>query len=73
MGWAIVAVAPGDLHIETTDAALLFGFKDAIVLSVAPSGNGSRVDVRSQSRVGRSDLGVDANRMGKLLRQLTGA
>ena len=73
MGWDIVAAAPGDLRIEATDTTLLFGFKDDIVVRVTPSGNGSRVDVRSLSRVGRSDFGVNANRIRKFLRQLAGA
>jgi uncharacterized protein (DUF1499 family) len=73
MGWDIVAVAPGDLRIEATDTTLLFGFKDDIVVRVTPSGNGSRVDVRSLSRVGKSDFGVNANRIRKFLRQLAGA
>ena len=73
MGWEIVAAAPGDLRIEATDTTLLFGFKDDIVVRVTPSGNGSRVDVRSLSRVGKSDFGVNANRIRKFLRQLAGA
>lgn len=73
MGWEIVAVAPGDLRIEATDTTLLFGFKDDIVVRVAPKGSGSRVDVRSLSRVGKSDFGVNANRIRKFLRQLDGA
>ena len=73
MGWEVVAVAPEDLRIEATDTTLLFGFKDDIVVRVTPSGNGSRVDVRSLSRVGKSDFGVNANRIRKFLRQLAGA
>lgn len=73
MGWDIVAAAPADLRIEATDTTLLFGFKDDIVVRVTPSGNGSRVDVRSLSRVGKSDFGVNANRIRKFLRQLAGA
>lgn len=73
MGWDMVAVAPGDLRIEATDTTLLFGFKDDIVVRVTPNGNGSRVDVRSLSRVGKSDFGVNANRIRKFLRQLAGA
>jgi uncharacterized protein (DUF1499 family) len=72
MGWEIVAVAPGDLRIEATDTTLLFNFKDDIVIRVAAAGSGSRVDVRSLSRVGKSDLGVNANRIRKFLRQLAG-
>jgi uncharacterized protein (DUF1499 family) len=70
MGWEVVAAVPEALRIEATDTTLLFGFKDDIVVRVAPSGNGSRVDVRSLSRVGRSDFGVNANRIRKFLRQL---
>jgi uncharacterized protein (DUF1499 family) len=73
MGWDIVSVAPADLRIEATDTTLLFGFKDDIVVRVTPSGSGSRVDVRSLSRVGKSDFGVNANRIRKFMRQLAGA
>ena len=73
MGWEIVAVAPADLRIEATDTTLLFGFKDDIVVRVTPSGNGSRVDVRSLSRVGKSDFGVNANRVRKYLQLVIGA
>jgi uncharacterized protein (DUF1499 family) len=34
--------------------------------------NGSRLDVRSASRVGRSDLGVNADRIRKYLQRVTG-
>ncbi|MFH1045277.1 MAG: DUF1499 domain-containing protein [Pseudomonadota bacterium] len=51
----------------------MVGFKDDIVVRVTSSGNGTRVDVRSLSRVGRSGFGVNANRVRKFLRQLAGA
>jgi uncharacterized protein (DUF1499 family) len=73
MGWEIVDAAPADLRIEATDTTLLFGFKDDIVIRIAAAGSGSRVDVRSLSRVGKSDFGVNANRIRKFLRQLAGA
>ena len=50
--------------------ALLFGFMDDIVIRITPAGSGSRVDVRSESRVGRSDLGANAGRIREFLRQL---
>lgn len=73
MGWEIVAVAPADLRIEATDTTLLFGFKDDIVVRVTAAGSGSRVDVRSLSRVGKSDFGVNAKRIRKFIRQLAAA
>jgi uncharacterized protein (DUF1499 family) len=70
MGWEIVAVAPESLRIEATDTTLLFGFKDDIVIRIAAAGSGSRVDVRSLSRVGKSDFGVNAKRIRKFMQQL---
>ena len=48
----------------------MFGFKDDVVIRITPAGSGSRVDVRSVSRVGRSDLGANARRIREFLRQL---
>jgi len=46
-------------RIESTATTRWFGFKDDIVIRIAPSlGNGSRVDIRSVSRMGRSDVGT---------------
>jgi len=70
MGWDIVAVAPDDLRIEATDTTLMFGFKDDIVIRVTANGSGSRVDARSLSRIGGSDLGTNAKRIRSFLRRL---
>jgi uncharacterized protein (DUF1499 family) len=70
MGWEIVAAAPEALRIEATDTTLLFGFKDDIVIRVTAAGSGSRVDMRSLSRVGKSDFGVNAKRIRKFMQQL---
>ncbi len=67
MGWQVVAVVrsvvPGGGRIEATDSTLYFGFKDDVVIRVLPDPRGSRVDVRSVSRVGVSDLGTNARRI----------
>ena len=47
MGWEIVASDPPSGRIEATDTTFWFGFKDDVVIRVAPAPNGSRVDVRS--------------------------
>jgi len=70
MGWEVVAVSPPDLRIEATATSWLFGFKDDVVVRVTPAAQGSRVDVRSVSRVGRSDVGVNASRIRAYLRTL---
>jgi uncharacterized protein (DUF1499 family) len=69
-GWEIVAAVPEENRIEATATTLLFGFKDDIVVRITLAGSGSRVDVRSVSRVGRSDLGANANRVREFLRDL---
>jgi uncharacterized protein (DUF1499 family) len=63
LGWEIVAAEPKDGRIEATDTTRWFGFKDDVVIRVRPDGAGSRADVRSVSRVGRSDVGANAARI----------
>jgi uncharacterized protein (DUF1499 family) len=70
MGWEIVAAEPGEGRIEATDTTMWFGFKDDIVIRIVPEGEGSRLDIRSMSRVGKSDLGKNADRIRKFLAAL---
>lgn len=63
MGWDIVASDAAQGRIEATDTTLWFGFKDDMVVRVRPDGDGSRIDVRSLSRVGKSDVGANARRV----------
>ena len=49
--------------IEAVDTTKWFGFKDDIAIRVRADGAGSRIDIRSKSRVGRSDLGTNARRI----------
>lgn len=70
MGWQIVESSPKDYRIEATDTSLLFGFKDDIVIRVRPQDGGSRIDVRSLSRVGKSDIGVNADRIREYMKKL---
>ncbi len=70
LGWQILASVPAEGRIEAVDTSLLFGFKDDVVIRVAANGEGSRIDVRSLSRVGRSDIGANARRVRAFLREL---
>ena len=65
MEWEIVAADRALGRIEATDTSTWYGFKDDIVIRVlaADSDTESRVDMRSLSRVGRSDVGVNAARI----------
>jgi uncharacterized protein (DUF1499 family) len=71
LGWNIVSASSAEGRLEATDTTRWFGFKDDVVVLVAPAPNGSRVDVRSVSRVGRSDLGVNARRIRAFLAALS--
>lgn len=63
MGWELVAADAADGRIEATDTTFWFGFKDDVVIRVRPADGGSRVDVRSLSRVGGGDAGTNAKRI----------
>jgi hypothetical protein len=70
MGWDILAVVPAEGRVEATDTTWYFGFKDDVVVRVRPESTGSRVDVRSESRVGGGDTGTNARRVRAYLRRL---
>ena len=70
LGWEIVAQDAGAGLIEATDTTFWMGFKDDVVIRLRPEGAGTRVDVRSVSRVGRSDIGVNAARIAVYLGEL---
>jgi uncharacterized protein (DUF1499 family) len=70
MGWQMVDANSRDLRIEATATTLLFGFKDDIVIRVTPSGTGSRIAVRSLSRICGSDIGANADRIRTFLAKL---
>jgi uncharacterized protein (DUF1499 family) len=70
MGWTIVAADQAAGRIEATDRTLWFGFTDDIAIRVRPTDAGSRVDVRSVSRVGVGDFGTNAARVRAYLAKL---
>ena len=58
-------------RIEATDTTFWFRFKDDVALRVSAVPDGtSRVDMRSVSRLGRSDLGTNARRIREFLADL---
>lgn len=69
-GWSLVASEPEAGRIEASAVSRWFGFVDDIVIRVADSANGTRVDVRSKSRVGLSDLGANAKRVESFLAEM---
>jgi len=70
MGWTIVETDPLTGRIEASDRTRWFGFIDDIVVRVAAAGGGSRIDVRSSSRIGTGDFGTNAARVRRYLAAL---
>jgi len=69
-GWQIVREDPSAGRIEAVATTFWFGFKDDVSVRIAADGAGSRVDVRSKSRVGKGDLGTNAQRIRTYQRRL---
>jgi fatty-acyl-CoA synthase len=67
---AVMTDDPATGVLEATETSFWFEFKDDVVLRVRPEGQGSRIDLRSVSRVGGSDLGANCDRVGGLAARL---
>ncbi|MBT3626447.1 MAG: DUF1499 domain-containing protein [Gammaproteobacteria bacterium] len=63
MGLEIVAVDKEAGLVEATATTFWFGFKDDMVVRIVANGEGSKIDLRSMSRVGQSDVGANAARI----------
>jgi uncharacterized protein (DUF1499 family) len=64
--WHVTSVDAVRMRIQAHQTSRLFRFKDDVIIRVSPAAEGergSRIDIRSRSRVGRSDLGVNAARI----------
>jgi hypothetical protein len=70
-GWEVALADPAAGVLEATETTRFFRFKDDVVVRAraAPQG-GSLVDMRSISRVGGSDVGVNAKRVRAFLADL---
>jgi uncharacterized protein (DUF1499 family) len=73
MGLELVGADPAQGRLEATATSLLFGFRDDVVVRIAEVPGGTRVDVRSKSRVGVHDLGMNAKRIREFLAKLKAA
>ncbi|SHE45747.1 Protein of unknown function [Modicisalibacter ilicicola DSM 19980] len=67
-GWEIADV--GDTTLEATATTPWFGFKDDVAIRLSDAEDGIRVDMCSASRVGRSDVGTNAERIREYLARL---
>jgi uncharacterized protein (DUF1499 family) len=69
-GWDIVDSDAATGRIEAVDTTLFFGFKDDVVFRLTQEGDAARLDVRSLSRVGKSDVGANAERIRRIFSAL---
>jgi Protein of unknown function (DUF1499) len=69
-GWAIGRIEPAQGLFTAVAVTRLLRFRDDVTVRVRPTAGGSRVDVRSRSRLGRDDLGANAARIRRFLRDL---
>jgi len=76
--WLVVDARPPSAArregvIEAVARTTIMGFRDDVVVRVTPQPAGSRIDVRSASRYGLSDLGTNARRIVALLSDIDDA
>lgn len=73
-GWHIVNQAPENGLIEATAETFWFGFKDDIAIRVRgdDAASATTIDLHSVSRIGQTDLGVNAARIRSYLDDLAG-
>jgi len=64
-GWQVASSDPARGHVEATASVSYIRFQDDVAIRIVPTADGrhSRVDMRSVSRVGIGDLGVNARRI----------
>jgi hypothetical protein len=76
LGWKVLveeqpAARPAKAGlIEATDRTMILGFVDDIVIRVAGTEQQTRIDIRSASRFGSHDLGANASRIRRFVREL---
>jgi uncharacterized protein (DUF1499 family) len=69
-GWRVTSVDTTAGVLQAAAWVILTPFTDDVTVRVEPVEGGSRVQVRSHSRVGKTDLGVNAHRIRTFLRAL---
>lgn len=68
LGWRVIEQSPpgartGTARIEAIATTRILRFPDDVTIRIRPRLEGSRVDIRSASRLGHHDLGVNAGRI----------
>ena len=67
LGWTVYNADPTNGRIEAYEKTALWGFIDDVVIRITPTDDGTIIDLRSVSRVGRGDLGANAQRIERFI------
>lgn len=72
LGWTVIDfrlsdTGKEDRYLEAFDETKVFGFIDDISIRITPIDTGSRIDIRSASRLGLGDLGANAARIQRFI------
>ncbi|HEX2135981.1 MAG TPA: DUF1499 domain-containing protein [Microvirga sp.] len=75
-GWQIIeAVKPGGRiglgRLEAVDRTFLLRLPDDVTVRIRPRADGTRIDIRSASRIGKHDLGANADRIRAFLEEVS--
>lgn len=70
-GWILISSTPEEGMLEATAITPILRFRDDVVIRIRPQPAGSLLDMRSSSRLGRSDLGVNAARIRAFMHQFS--
>ena len=75
-GWQVIEAArPGGRvglgRLEAVDRTFLLRLPDDITVRIRPRADGARIDVRSASRIGKHDLGQNAQRIQRFLEEVS--
>ena len=68
LDWTLINVDSDNGVIEAYDTTRLFGFTDDVIIRIQPDGNGSKIDIRSVSRIGLGDIGMNATRIRQFIK-----
>lgn len=69
-GWEVLSADPAESQIEAIATSRLFGFEDEVAIRVTETDTGTRIDMRSRSRLGQIDRGANARRIEAFLSEL---
>ena len=72
-GWRTTRDDAATFEVEGVVTSQLFRFSDDVVVRIRPDGTGSVVDVRSKSRDGQGDMGVNAARIRQIVGRVEAA